>query len=152
MLERVKRAIDSVLNSSPEHEVTGAVALNTEFEAMDKEQFDALSGEVKGLTEAVGGLDEKIATAVANAMKPLVDAQEAIATAAKDKADADKLALANKVVEAGLLTEEVAKAADIAVLNALIEKHEAAASAPAFRVSNAFRAKGDNADLAKLPD
>ena len=57
-----------------------------------------------------------------------------------DKAEAEKTALVNKVVEAELLTKDVAEAADIAVLNALLEK--AGTPTPAMRVNGAYKPSG----------
>lgn len=140
LLEQLKSFIDSFRKASP--------AMNQENEAMDKEQFDALSGEVKALTEGLSGLDDKIATAVGNALAPILKAQEDAAAKAKADADAAHVIAVNKVVEAELLTEDVAKAADIAVLNALLEK-DANAQRPAFRVNGAFKAT-DKTDRSKL--
>lgn len=129
LLEQFKSFIDSFRK--------GASALNQENTPMDKEQFDALSGKVEALTESLGGLDDKIAAAVGNALKPVLDAQKAATKVAADKAEADKLALVNKVVEAELLTKEVAEAADVAVLNALLEKADK--DLPAFKVNGAYK-------------
>lgn len=149
LLERMKIAIQRVIQGDPTPETTEGAALNVNEEAMDKAQFDALSGEVGKLTEAMSTIDEKIATAVGNALKPVTDALEAQAKAAADKAEADRLDLVNKVVEAGLLAEDVAKDATAPVLSALLEK--AGGDAPAYRVNNAFKA-GDKKPGYKLPE
>lgn len=149
LMKRILDVITSMLNGSPEHEANGGAALNQENKDVDKAQFDALSEKVAALAEGLGGLDDKIAAAVGNALKPIMDAQEAAAKAAADKAEADKLAVVNKVVAAELLTEDLAKATDIAVLNALLEKHEAAPAA-AYRLNSAFGG-GDKAPAALEP-
>lgn len=137
LMRRILDAINKALNGSPEQEANGGAALNQENKDVDKAQFDALSDKVAALAEGLGGLDDKIAAAVGNALKPVIDAQEAATKAAELKAEADKLALVNKVVAAELLTEDLAKATDVAVLNALLEKHEAAPT-HAYRVNSAF--------------
>lgn len=146
LIRRIIDAINDVFNGDPEGDLTGGAALNQENTDVDKAQFDALSGEVAALANGLDGLDDKIAAAVGNAMKPLIEAQEAAAKVAAEKADAEKAAIVNKVVEAELLTEEMAKVTDIAVLNALLEKHNAA-PASAYRVNNAFGGKGATAIL-----
>lgn len=141
LIERIIRTITGVVQGDPMPETIEGAALNKDEKAMDKAQFDALSGEVKALSETVAGIGDTIATAVANAMKPVTDALEAQAKAATDKAEADRLDLVNKVVEAGLLDEAIAKDAAAPVLNALLEKN--GAQKPAFRVNNAFKPTGD---------
>ena len=137
LIRRIIDAINDVFNGSPETITSGGAALNQENKDVDKAQFDALSDKVAALAEGLGGLDDKIAAVVGNALKPVIDAQEAATKAAELQAEADKLALVNKVVAAELLTEDLAKATDVAVLNALIEKHDAAPT-HAYRVNSAF--------------
>lgn len=149
LLEQAKNYITRLVQGDPTPDATEGAALNTNEEPMDKAQFDALSGEVKSLTEAFTGLDDKIAAAVGNALKPVTDALEKQAKAVEDKAEADRLDLVNKVVEAGLLTEEVAKEATAPVLNALLEKN--AQSGTAFRVNGAFKPADDKPGF-KLPE
>lgn len=149
LIERIKKTITEMFQGDPTPEATKGAALNTDEEAMDKAQFDALSGEVKALSETVAGIGDAIATAVTNAMKPVTDALEAQAKAATDKAEADRLELVNKVVEAGLLDEAVAKEATAPVLNALLEKGKE--QAPAYRVNGAFKQAGDKPAY-KLPE
>lgn len=141
LIERIKMFITKAVQGDPTPETTEGDALNTDEEAMDKAQFDELSGKVAALSESLTDIDTKIATAVGNALKPLVDAQEAQAKAAADKAEADRLVLVNQVVEAGLLDEAVAKDAAAPVLNALLAKPAAPKSA--FRVNGAYKPAGD---------
>lgn len=148
LIERIKTFITDLVQGDPTPETTEGAALNTSEDAMDKAQFDELSGKVAALSDTVAGLDEKITTAVGNALKPVTDALEAQAKAAKDKADEDHAALVNQVVEAELLTEELAKASPAPVLNALLEK--AKAPTTAFRVNTAFKPAADKTDRATL--
>jgi len=149
LLEQAKNYITRLVQGDPTPETIEGAALNASEDTMDKAQFDALSGGVKALSEAVAGIDEKVATAVGNALKPVTDALEAQAKAASDKAEADRLELVNKVVEAGLLDEAVAKDAAAPVLNALLEK--AKEPAPAFRINGAYK-PADNKPTYKLPE
>lgn len=139
LLERIKKYITEVVQGDPTPEIEAGVALNASEETMDKAQFDALSGEVKALSETVAGIPEAIATAVGNAMKPLTDRMDEQAKADKEKAEAEHAVLVNQVVEAELLTEELAKASPAPVLNALLEKAKAEQPGTAFRVNNAFK-------------
>jgi len=150
LIERIKTYITDLVQGDPTPETTEGVALNTSEDAMDKAQFDELSGKVAALSDTVAGLDEKITTAVGNALKPVTDALEAQAKADKDKADAEHAALVNQVVEAELLTEELAKASPAPVLNALLAGSKDRAPLPAHRLNGAFNptAKTDRAALA----
>jgi hypothetical protein len=143
LIERIKSAIrETILGDTSLGEVT-----NQEEAGMDKAQFDELSGEVKGLKDAIGGIGTTVAEAVANALKPVTDqlTANAAAQAAKDAAEKEKLV--NKVVKAGLLDEETAKAADIAVLNVLAEKAE---PGQATLINGAYKPAGDKPGF-KLP-
>lgn len=139
LIERIKTFITDLVQGDPTPETTEGAALNTSEDAMDKAQFDELSGKVAALSDTVAGLDEKITTAVGNALKPVTDALEAQAKAAKDKADEEHAALVNQVVEAELLTEELAKASPAPVLNALLEKAKGDNPLPAHRLNTAFK-------------
>lgn len=150
LIERIKMFIEGIVQGGPTPEKTEGDALNDEV-TMDKAQFDELSGKVAALSDTVAGLDATIATAVGNALKPLVDAQTARDAADKEKAEAEHAVLVNKVVEAELLTEELAKASPAPVLNALLEKSKAPGTA--FRVNAAFKpgAKGKDDVVALAP-
>ncbi|ALC12487.1 hypothetical protein [Sphingopyxis sp. 113P3] len=139
LIERIKKYITDIVQGDPTPESEPGAALNASEETMDKAQFDELSGKVAALSDAVTGLDDKIAAAVGNAVKPIADALEAQAKADKEKAEQEHAALVNQVVEAELLTEELAKASPAPVLNALLEKAKAEQSGTAFRVNNAFK-------------
>lgn len=141
LLEQLKSFMLRIIQGDPTPDPIEGIALTMNEVAMDKAQFDALSGEVKALSETVAGIPDTIATAVGNALKPFTDAQAARDAADKAKADADHAALVNQVVEGGLLTEELAKASPAPVLNALLEKSKTPAAA--FRVNGAFKPTGD---------
>ncbi len=141
LIERIKNYITELVQGDPTPEKIEGAALNAEHEKMDKAQFDELAGKVAALSTTVAGIGDVVGTAVANAMKPILEAQEAATKAAADKAEADRLVLVNKVVEAGLLDEAIAKDAAAPVLNALLEKGQQ--QAPAYRVNSAFKPAGN---------
>lgn len=108
---------------------------------MDKEQFDALSAKVNGLAENAVTKDD-IATAVAEAVKPVVDAQAEIKANQQAKEQAEHEALVNKVVEAGIegFNKEVAEKMDATALNAVLTMNaakgqKAAPLAPGFMMN-----------------
>lgn len=116
MLERMKSAIIDAFNG-----LGREPSLNTKENDMTvtKEQFDALSAEVKTLSE---GISNTITTAVNAAVKPLVDAQAELVANQKAKDDAEKAELVNTVVKANLLTEAVAKELTLNALKELAPK------------------------------
>lgn len=148
LLEQLKSFMLRIIQGDPTPEIIEGIALNRDEDAMDKAQFDALSGEVKSLTDTVAAMPTTIATAVANALKPFTDAQEARDKADKEKAEGDHTALVNQAVEAGLLTEELAKASPAPVLTALLAN--ASVPKPAFRVNGAFKPAAKTTDIAAL--
>lgn len=137
LLNRIKSVIEAVVRGEPVADVPRGHALNQETTGMDKAQFDELKGMVASLANTVAEL--KVDDKIAEAVKPLIEAQEAQLNAQKAADEAKHAELVNKVVKAELLTEEVAKAADVAVLNALLEKHDAAPKG-AMHVNGAFKA------------
>lgn len=140
LIERIKMFITDLVQGDPTPETTKGVALNADEDAMDKVQFDEISGKVAALSDTVAGIPNTIATAVGNALKPFTDAQAARDAADKAKADAEHAALVNQAVEAGVLDESVAKETPAIVLNALLEKSKAPLTA--MRVNSAFKANG----------
>ena len=92
----------------------------------DKAQFDELSQRVNALTESTVTKDD-LTNALAEAMKPLIDAQAEMKANADAKAKADHEALVNKVVEAKIdgLGKDVAEKMDATALNALLTMHSA---------------------------
>lgn len=146
LLERLKSFMMRIVQGGPTPDATEGDALNAEEEQMDKAQFDALMAKVEALSASPGVTEEKVAEIVGNALKPVLDAQEASAKAAAERAEADRLELVNKVVNAGILDEATAKDAAAPVLNALLAK----GPATAFRVNAAFKASAKGADLVAL--
>lgn len=128
---------------------------NQKDDEMDKVQFDELSAKVNALSETVGKIGETVATAVGNAMtealKPLVEGQQAIANAQKAKDDAELATLREKIVKANLLDEEAAGELTLNAARKLAEKAEpgdAAPLNPAFKLNTS---QGGGLAAFKLP-
>lgn len=147
LLRRIIQIITGEVQGDPTPGDIEGDALNTEHEAMDKAQFDALMAKVDTLAASVVP-ESKVGEIVANALKPIVDAQEARDKADKEKADAEHGVLVNQAVEAGLLTEDLAKASPAPVLTALLAN--AAAPKQAFRVNGTFKPAPKTTDIATL--
>lgn len=142
LLEKLKAYISELFKGEE-----GAAALDEVENENVEEQVKELANQVAALTEAFGKVGDVVKAEVANAVKPIVDAEEAKAAAAKAAADAEHLTAVNAVVKTGLLTEEEAKAAPLAVLNALVAKEKAT---PAHRIANGYKATESNGFL--LPE
>ncbi|TPN44445.1 hypothetical protein FJ981_28020 [Mesorhizobium sp. B1-1-4] len=142
-LERMKTAIIEAFGSEREPSANRKEADMT----VSKEQFDALSAKVDTLSEGLGKIGETVGAAVANALKPVLDAQAAIAANQKAKDDAEKADLVAKVVKANILDEEAAKETPLNALRKLAEK---AVPGKAAALNGAFRSRGD-APAFKLP-
>lgn len=94
--------------------------------AVSDEQFKALSDEVKTLSESVNpeNLGKAIGEAVANAVKPLVDAQTEALANAKAKDEAELTELREKIVNGHLMDEDSAKELTLNAARALAKKAE----------------------------
>ncbi|MGA0540719.1 hypothetical protein [Neotabrizicola sp. VNH66] len=105
MLERIKTAILDVIRGTERE-----TSLNKQETAMPvtDEQFKALSDEVKTLSDGVKGIGETIANAVKDAVKPLVEANEAMTNAQKAKDEAELADLRSKIIKANIMSEAVA--------------------------------------------
>ena len=147
LLERLKSFMMAIVKGDPTPgTTTTGEALTTNGDSMDKAQFDELMAKVDALAAAPSITEEKVGEIVNAAIKPMIEAQAARDAADKAKADEEHAALVNQAVEAGLLTEELAKASPTPVLNALLSK----GPAPAFRVNGAFKQPARTADRAAL--
>ncbi|RVJ77556.1 hypothetical protein [Sinorhizobium meliloti] len=112
------------------------------------EQFKSLSDEVKTLSESMAKIGDTIGAAVANAVKPLVDAQNEMVANQKAKEEAEKAELVVKVVKANVLSESAAKEL---TLNALKELASKAEPGKAAALNGAFKPTGDKPSY-KLPE
>ncbi|MGF6157779.1 hypothetical protein M2267_003038 [Ensifer sp. KUDG1] len=112
------------------------------------EQFKSLSDEVKTLSESMGKIGDTIATAVGNAVKPLVDAQNVLVANQKAKDDAEHADLVTKIVKANVLDEETAKATPLNTLRALAKTAEPGKAAA---LNGAFKGNSSEKPAFKLP-
>jgi enoyl reductase-like protein len=140
LMERVKAALIEALSGS---EREPSEQQNKEADmSVSKEQFDALSGEVKTLSESLNpdalanSLAAAIGTAVAAAIKPLTEAQEAVANSQKAKDDAELTELVGKIVAANLMDEATAKELTLNAARALVKQAEPGKAAP---LANGFK-------------
>lgn len=135
--ERMKAAIMGVLASERNTETRK----ETDMTEAEKLQLADLSAKVNTLSDTVEKLDvagvvaNAVSAAVTEAMKPLTEQVAALNAADAAKAEAEKTALVNRVVEAGLLDEDSAKELTVKALNALAAK---AAPVPAYGLNGAF--------------
>lgn len=117
MLETIKKAlIEAVLGKKTEAPETST---NKGEQAMNEAQFNDLSGKLDKVAESLSGMGDVIAQAVANAVKPVADAFAAQNAAAEAAAAAAKEVLVNKVVDAKILTKEIADVTPVETLKAL---------------------------------
>lgn len=122
-LERIKTAIMEALGLT---EREPSLNRKEDDMAVSEEQFNALSVEVKTLSEALkpDALGKVIGDVVANAVKPLVDAQAELTANQKAKDDAELAELQGKIVKANLLDEAAAKELTLNAARALAKKAE----------------------------
>jgi DNA-binding ferritin-like protein len=118
LIERLKSALMEAWTGTSERETSA----NRKDADMDKAQFEELSQKVDTLSESLGKIGETVGEAVANAVKPLVEAQEAALANQKAKEEAEKADLVNKVVKAKLLDEDTAKELTLNALRKMAEK------------------------------
>jgi len=140
LMERVKAALIEALSGS---EREPSEQQNKEADmSVSKEQFDALSGEVKTLSESLkpdalaNSLAAAIGTAVAAAIKPLTEAQEAVANSQKAKDEAELTELVGKIVAANLMDEATAKELTLNAARALVKQAEPGRAAA---IANGFQ-------------
>lgn len=144
LLERVKAAlIEAVLGSERE------TSNNTKDHDMpvSDEQFKSLSDEVKTLSDSMSKIGDTIGEAVANAVKPLVDAQAEMVANQKAKDDAELGELRTKIVKANIMDEDAAKELTLNAARALAKKAEPGKAAP---LNSAFNGASDKPAF-KLP-
>lgn len=119
LLERMKTAIIEAVMGTER-----APSLNHQENDMtvSKEQFDALSAEVKTLSEGVKGIGNTIAEAVAAAVKPLTDNLTDLQNTQKAKDEAERTELINAIVKGNLMDEATAKELTLNAARALAPK------------------------------
>ena len=140
VMERIKSAIMEAVRGSVREP-----SANTGDADMDKVQFDALSAEVKTLTESQKDIGETIANAVTAAMKPLTDnlAEMQANQTAKDKAELDGYVAT--IIKANILDAD--SAAEL-TLNAARKLAANAKPGTAAALNGAFGGTGPADDFA----
>lgn len=130
LLERMKTAIIEAVMGTMGTE--RAPSLNHQENDMtaSKEQFDALSAEVKTLSEGVGNISNTIAEAVAAAVKPLTDNLAELQNAQKAKDEAERTELINTIVKGNLMDEATAKELTLNAARVLAAKAKPGKAAP----------------------
>jgi hypothetical protein len=126
--EKLKTAIIAAISGSERE------PLNNQENDMtvSKEQFDALSAEVKTLSEGVKNIPTatSIGEALANAMKPVTDQLTALQNDAKAGEEAELKALREKIVNSNLMDEATAAELTLNAARALATKAEPGKAAP----------------------
>ncbi|MDX3973286.1 hypothetical protein [Shinella sp.] len=145
LLDKLKAAILDALGISERESSTNR---KEDDMPVSDEQFKSLSDEVKTLSEGMGKIGETITNAVKEALKPVLDQQEAMVANAKAKDDAEKAELEAKVVKANILDEETAKATPLNTLRALAKNAEPGKAAP---LNSAFKGTGGDKPAFKAP-
>lgn len=143
--EKMKAAILEALGFSEREPSTNAK--ENDMPVTD-EQFKALSDEVKTLSEGFSKIGDTIGAAVANAVKPLVDAQAEIVANQKAKDDAELTELREKIVKANLMDEAAAKELTLNAARALAKQAEPGKAAG---LTNRFEGAGADKPTFKLP-
>ncbi|MDZ7906195.1 MAG: hypothetical protein U5N55_10780 [Cypionkella sp.] len=121
--EKIKGAIMGFLASEPT-KTENETRKETDMTAEQDKQLADLSAKVNALSDIVEKQDVAavVANAIAEALKPMAEQLAAIQNAEKAKADAEKISLVERIVNAGLLEKADADAASLPVLNALAAK------------------------------
>ncbi|WP_422366402.1 hypothetical protein [Pelagibius sp.] len=146
VIERIKSAIMEAFRQAPERGTT--TANRKESKDMDDKQFEELSAKVNTLSEGFDKMGETIATTVAEAVKPLVDAQAEMVANQKAKDDAELADLQAKIVKANLLDEDAAGELTLNAARALAKKAEPGKAAA---LNGAYSGNDDGKGGFKLP-
>lgn len=94
-----------------------------DIDMADDKQFAALSEKVDGLSQTVAGIGDLISNAVSEAVKPIVEAQNAAAEREAEKEKAEREGVVNKLVEAEVFADaDEAEGIPIAALNKMLAK------------------------------
>lgn len=151
LLERIKQAIlDTVLGekgSGPETSTN-----QEEEQGMNDAQFEKLSGQLnEAVATGMASVAEGLKEVLTNALKPVADMVAAQNAAALEAEAAKKADLVTRVVNAGLLPQEVADASPVATLEALVANSQKPAPQTAYRL-NAHKSNETKAVLFDLPE
>lgn len=141
LLEQIKAALKGMISGRD----TTATNESDEEMAITDEQFAGLVEQVNTLSETVKNVPtmEAIGNSITEALKPLTDAQTALANAQKAKDDAELEELRGKIVKANLLDEETAGELTLNAARKLAAKAEPGKAAP---IAAGFAANADDRD------
>lgn len=120
----------------------------------DQNQLDALSAKIDGLPAAFAkafgdlNLPKTIGETVTNAVKPLIDAQAALAANQKEKDDTELGELREKIIKANLMDEDGAKELTLNAARALVKKAKPGA---ALNLNSKVIEDGDKKPSFSLP-
>lgn len=131
VMERIKSAIMEALGGVSEREPQQ----NEKEEGMTvtKEQFNALSDEVKALSDGMG---KAVEAAVNTALKPLLEANAAQAKALADQQEAELADLRAKIIKANIMSEGEAGELTLNAAKALAKLAEPGKAAPIANGAN----------------
>ena len=141
-IERMKTAIVDLFGSERE------TSTNEKEDAMSEKELNELSQKVDALSESLGKIGDTVGAAVANAIKPLVDAQNEVIANQKAKDEAELTELREKIVKSNLLDEDAAKELTLNAARALAKKAEPGKAAA---LNGAFKPTGGDKGGFKLP-
>lgn len=130
LLERMKTAIIEAVMGTMGTERAPSLNHQENDMTVSKEQFDALSAEVKTLSEGVGKISNTLAEAVAAAVKPLTDNLAELQNAQKAKDETERAELINAIVKGNLMDEATAKELTLNAARALAAKAKPGKAAP----------------------
>lgn len=155
MIERLKSALTDVFGGreTSRAQENADMAVDEKKVADLENRLEQQGKDLAKLSTDFAGLGDTIANAVKEALAPVVTSVEALTNADKARADAEKTALVNRVVEAALLTKETAEGLTVAALNELsktIKPGKAAAlnsSKPADDAEDEFKGYSLNANV-----
>ncbi len=116
LIHQIKTAIKDALAPERKPETNSDEVDMTD--TVDKAQFDDLSAQVNELKETLDKLDFK--SALNEALEPITDKVDGLVSASNAEKDAKRNALVERVVNKGMLEEDVAKETPIAALEAML--------------------------------
>ena len=97
----------------------------------NEKEFTDLNNRVTGIETKIDGLGDIIANPLKEAIAPMTETMTQLGNSMKAKDEEIKAGLVNKVVTAGILTEETAKNLDLTALTELANKAEPKSAANA---------------------
>lgn len=118
MIQRIKAALVEAFSTERENSREQENAAM----ASEKETGAEVMARLNKVEDTIKGLGEVVANAVKEALAPVTAQVEAITNANKAREEAEKTTLVNKVVEAGVLSKEVAETLNNAALSELAAK------------------------------